>query len=242
MERKKLVKRCLFLVALSAVFLTIILIMARYEEEGEKDIPFDISKILVVSSVDGVNKENTEHIWDINVSQVNDVYVYLDVIEDPKKVIKNVSFENFKVINNESEDIKIYRPTGDLEKLYTYSKENYIDKSIVFEGAQRDDIQNLEISCIGGMCGFRIANENLGEFISDEESEEITYDGRLLNKLGITNENIKLEFSFDIIVEIADGIKYKGTILLNMPENTMFTDGKSTIEINNFEDIVFKRI
>ena len=92
------------------------------------------------------------------------------------------------------------------------------------------------------MCGFRIANENLGEFISDEESEEITYDGRLLNKLGITNENIKLEFSFDIIVEIADGIKYKGTILLNMPEDTMFTDGKSTIEINNFEDIVFKRI
>ena len=40
MERKSLVKRCLFIVALAIIFLVVVLIMARYEEEGEKEISF----------------------------------------------------------------------------------------------------------------------------------------------------------------------------------------------------------
>ena len=37
MERKSLVKRCLFLVLLAIIFLVVIFIMAKYEEEGEKE-------------------------------------------------------------------------------------------------------------------------------------------------------------------------------------------------------------
>ena len=70
MERKNLVKRCLFLVVLAVIFLFVILIMARYEEEGEKQIPFNIAKMLIVSSVNGVQNTESEHVWDIDVSQV----------------------------------------------------------------------------------------------------------------------------------------------------------------------------
>ena len=97
--------------------------MAKYEEEGEKEIPFDISKILLVSSVDGVAKENETSIWDIEVSQVNDVYVYLNRGENKEETIKSVSFQNFKNNLNPECSFKVYRPTGDLEKFYSSIKQ-----------------------------------------------------------------------------------------------------------------------
>ena len=242
MERKSLVKWCLFLVLLAIIFLVVIFIMAKYEEEGEKEIPFDISKILLVSSVDGVAKENETNIWDIEVSQVNDVYVYLNRGGNKEETIKSVSFQNFKNTLNPECSFKVYRPTGDLEKLYTYSEEDYRNSTIEFLGTIKDDMKNLEIANIGGMCGFRVANENLGEFISNEETEEVVYDGKLLEKIGVTEQDIKLQISFDIIIETDSGLKYKGTISLDMPGENLIQDGKSTIEINNFENVIFKRI
>lgn len=241
MERKNLVKRCLFLVVLAVIFLFVILIMARYEEEGEKQIPFNIAKMLIVSSVNGVQNTESEHVWDIDVSQVNDIYVYIERNKNEDETIKEIVFENFKTYPEDMRNIKIYRPTGELEKLYLYSTEDYKEKSIAFLGTVKDDMKNLEIANIGGMCGFRLSNENLGKFVSDEETEEIIYDGRLLEKIGILNENVKLKLAFDIIIKTDDGINYRGNVVVDMPGDGLIEEGKTTIEINDFENVVFKR-
>lgn len=241
MERKNLVKRCLFLVVLAVIFLFVILIMARYEEEGEKQIPFNIAKMLIVSSVNGVQNTESEHVWDIEVSQVNDIYVYIERNKNEDETIKEVVFENFKTYPEDMSNIKIYRPTGELEKLYLYSTEDYKEKSIAFLGTVKDDMKNLEIANIGGMCGFRLSNENLGKFVSDEETEEIIYDGRLLEKIGISNENVKLKLAFDIIIKTDDGINYRGNVIVDMPGEGLIEEGKTTIEINDFENVIFKR-
>lgn len=241
MERKNLIKRCLFLVILAVIFLFVILIMARYEEEGEKEIPFNIAKLLIVSSVNGVQNTESEHVWDIDVSQVNDIYVYIERNKNEDKTIKEIVFENFKTYPEDMSNIRIYRPTGELEKLYLYSTEDYKEKSIAFLGTVKDDMKNLEIANIGGMCGFRLSNENLGKFVSDEETEEIIYDGRLLEKIGILNENVKLKLGFDIIIKTDDGINYRGNIIVDMPGDGLIEEGKTTIEINDFENVIFKR-
>ena len=241
MERKNLVKRCLFLVVLAVIFLFVILIMARYEEEGEKQIPFNIAKMLIVSSVNGVQNTESEHVWDIDVSQVNDIFVYIERNKNEDETIKEIVFENFKTYPEDMSNIKIYRPTGELEKLYLYSTEDYKEKSIAFLGTVKDDMKNLEIANIGGMCGFRLSNENLGKFVSDEETEEIIYDGRLLEKIGILNENVKLKLAFDIIIKTDDGINYRGNVVVDMPGDELIEEGKTTIEINDFENVIFKR-
>lgn len=241
MERKNLVKRCLFLVVLAVIFLFVILIMARYEEEGEKQIPFNIAKMLIVSSVNGVQNTESEHVWDIDISQVNDIYVYIERNKNEDETIKEIVFENFKTYPEDMSNIKIYRPTGELEKLYLYSTEDYKEKSIAFLGTVKDDMKNLEIANIGGMCGFRLSNENLGKFVSDEETEEIIYDGRLLEKIGISNEKVKLKLAFDIIIKTDDGINYRGNVVVDMPGDGLIEEGKTTIEINDFENVIFKR-
>ena len=84
--------------------------------------------------------------------------------------------------------------------------------------------------------------DELGNFVSDDENLEITYDGRLLSNLGVNLDEIKLSLSFDIIITTNQNISYKGTISLDMPTDEIIEQGASKIEITDFSDIIFKRI
>ena len=102
-------------------------------------------------------------------------------------------------------------------------------------------MKSLEISNNGGILGFRVAVEELGNYISNED-EEITYDGKLLSNLGVTVSEISFNISFDIIITTSDNISFKGTINLNMPIDTVIEEGSSSKEITDFSNVVFKRI
>ena len=136
---------------------------------------------------------------------------------------------------------RILRPTADLPELYTHSEQNYLEDKIVYTGAKVDDLKSLEISNNGGVVGFRVALNDLGDFISNE-AEEIIYDGRLLSNLGITLEEIELKLSFDIAITTSDDVTYKGTLGLDMPTGEIIEKGSSSIEITDFSEIIFKRI
>ncbi len=49
------------------------------------------------------------------------------------------------------------------------------------------------------------------------DGDMITHDGTILAKAGISYEDIKAKFSFDITIELASGNSFTGTIILNMP-------------------------
>ena len=240
--KENLFKKCLFISFLVIIFMVVISIMIKYDVEGEKKLPFSIKKMLLVSTVDGKIQDDTENIWNIEVNQVNDIYIYIDKTIEDKQTIKDIRIENFvqNKIPNKGK-IKLLRPTGELSNLYTYSQQDYLKEGITYLGSSIDDLKNLEISNNGGMLAFRISIEELGAYISNED-ETITYDGKLLSNLGVTLEEIKFNLSFDIIITTSENVSYKGTINLDMPTNTIIEQGYSSIELTDFSDIVFKRI
>ena len=133
--KKNLFKKCLFIIALAVIFMVVISIMIKYEVEGEKVLPYSISKILLVSTVDGKDFEITspDMIWNIGVTQVNDLYIYIDQTMKTDAVIKEVKFENFRITENpEIGKLKVLRPTGEIKNLYTYSEQNYLNSSITY--------------------------------------------------------------------------------------------------------------
>ena len=216
--------------------------MLKYDVEGEKKLPFSISKILLVSTVDGNEQTDEQNIWNIDVTQVNDLYIYLDKTIDDEQTINQIKVENFVVNKTPSKGkLKVLRPTGELPNLYTYSEQDYINGSITYLGAAIDDMKALEISNNGGVIGFRVALENLGNFISNENIE-VTYDGKLLSNMGVNLEEISFNISFDIIITTSENVNYKGTITLDMPINSVIEEGSSSTEITEFSNIVFKRI
>ena len=76
--KKNLFKRCLFLVSIAIILMVVISIIIKYDVEGEKRLPFSISKILLVSTVDGHVVDDPANIWNIGVNQVNDIFMYID--------------------------------------------------------------------------------------------------------------------------------------------------------------------
>ena len=241
--RKRIFKKCLFAAFLVILFTIVISIMLKYDVEGERELPFSISKLLIISTVDGSLNEDSENIWNIGITQVNDLYMYIDkTIEDDEQTIKEIKIENFVVNKNPSKGkLKVLRPTGEIANLYTHSHQDYLNDKIIYTGGVIDDLKSLEISNNGGILGFRVAIEELGNYTSNED-EEITYDGKLLSNLGVTIPEIAFDMSFDIIIKTSKNISFKGTINLNMPIETVIEEGSSSKEITDFSNVVFKRI
>lgn len=217
-------------------------IMEKYEVEGEKVLPYSISKIFLVSTVDGKVVDDPTNIWNIDVTQINDIYMYIDKTMDEDVTIKQIKLNNFVLTKKPQKGtVKLLRPTGELSNLYTYSEQNYLESELVYTGASIDDMKSLEISNNGGVLGFRFLLEDLGNYISND-AQEITYDGKLLSNLGINIEEIQFNISFDIIITTSDNINFKGTLNLELPINTVIEEGSSNMEITNFENVVFKRV
>ncbi len=240
--KKRILKKCIFIAILVMILTVVFSIMIKYDVEGEKELPFSISKILLVSTVNGSVVDDPENIWNIDVSQINDIYMYIDKTIDDEETIKEIKIENFR-LNKEPQKgkLKILRPTGELSNLYTYSEQNYLESSITYQGGVIDDLKSLEIANNGGILSFRCAIENLGKYVSNE-NQEIIYDGNLLRNLGVGVEELAFNLEFDIVITTSNNISYKGTLNLDMPINTIIEEGSSNIEITDFSDVVFKRV
>ena len=90
MEKQKIFKRCAF-IAVVVILITIALtIMLKYEVEGEQSLPYAIDKILMVSTVDGDFVDDSEHIWNINVTEINDLYMYISQSKETEETIKQI--------------------------------------------------------------------------------------------------------------------------------------------------------
>lgn len=243
MEKNNILKKCLFFSILVIILLLVVCSMLKYEVEGEKNLPFSISKMLIVSTVDGQRVEDADNIWNIDIKQVNDIYLYIEKTDKYKdELIKEITIENFVVEESAKKGtLRVYRPTGELSNLYKYSEQDYLNDKITYVGEKVDDLKALEISTLGGMIGFRVSLDELGKFISNE-SEEISYDGSLLRNIDVSNEEIKTKINFDIIIETNENIKFKGTVTLDLPTGDIIEEGSSNKEITDFSNVIFKRI
>ena len=230
------------IIAIIAIILIIAgIIMLRYQVEGESNLPFEISKMIIVSTAEGKEIEATgNEKWNFSVSQNNDIYISINKNEGYKgnANIKNLSLENINIQKAEgAEKIKLYRANGAgrISEEDKYLIQNYV----TYTGEEDSDLENLKIDNQGGILVFRSVNENVCEVRSNEE--EIIHDGTLLAKGNANEENLKYTLSFDLVIETNKGIKYRGTISLNLPEGKILEEGKGQIEKTNFDDIIFKR-
>ena len=102
-------------------------VIFKYQVEGEKNAVFDISKILVVSTVEGVSKDAPTAKWDLNVNQNNDVYITIEKNGKKQDAIKNVTINNVQIENAPAKGtLNLYKPaeTGLFKNDDKYKIEN----------------------------------------------------------------------------------------------------------------------
>ena len=91
MEKEKLKKFFrigIFILLIIVAITYIATTMLKYEVEGEKNMPFMLSRLMVISTAEGIEQEQTAHKWDMNIMQNNDVYI---------EITKNKAYQQFCV-------------------------------------------------------------------------------------------------------------------------------------------------
>lgn len=243
MKKTKIIKRVVILSAIIIIAIVVGSIIIKYQVEGETNMPFTISKIMVISSAQGVQNDKSEYKWDLQMVQNNDIYI--DITKNKNyyqtEIIDKIVLNNFKIDQEPIKgEIKLYRPNDKENGVYINAKEFQIQDSLEYIGSENSNIKNLEIANQGGLILLRYVNENLGQYVSNE-GEEIRHDGTLLSKIGITDEQIKFNVSFDIAILLKSEITYKATVKLELPVGNVVQEGTSSYEKKDVRDVVFKR-
>lgn len=239
----KLILKSAYVLIIVLVIVVIALLILKYEVEGEKNMPFKLSSIIVVSNAEGYQeKENNEYRWDAEIYQNNDVYLNIEKNKNYKKTeaIKSIIIDNIKQNNMPKVGkLEFYRPSSDNMQTYSYEEEYKIIDKIEYIGDTKSDIMNLRISNQGNTLMFRVINKTGKVYKSNED--EFQHNGKLLDKVGISYEDVKAKLSFDLTIMLESGISFKTVIQIELPVGDIVKEGSSSLEITNMKDIVFKR-
>lgn len=240
---KRILKKVLLIFFLILIVSIISIIILKYNTEGETNMPFMVSKIMVISTVEGIDK-NSEYKWDLELVQVNDIYIEVEKNKNNSttEIIDKIIIDNIKIEQNPKRgQINLYKTSEQKRDVYR-DKENYlISNSVEYIGKEKTDNHNLTIANQGGLITLKCVNENLGNYQSNEENE-IKHDGTMLKNIGINNvEEIKGNVNFDITIALKSGVIYKGTINLELPVGDILQEGISYLEKTDLKDVIFKR-
>lgn len=218
-------------------------ISLKYIVEGENDLPFNISKISVISTIEGTDIEDEGNKWNLEISQNNDVYLYIKRNNDYKEteLINSIKLDNFKIEKYSNiGKIKLFKSDNNTENpMFKNISDNEV-QSIEYIGDLEANIKMQKISNQGGLVVFRYSVTDIGNYISNED-EEINHDN-LLNKLSINNDDLKFKVSFDIFINLSSKKSYKSNVSLEFPIDDVVNNGTQSKEYESLNDIVFKRM
>ena len=231
------------IIVLLIIAIIIGFVMYKYHVEGEQKMPFEVAEFLVISTAQTTGTILNEENYESNIIQKNDIYISLEKNFEYKKdeIIKKVSFNNFKITKtNEKGITNIYRPAMS-EKAYDFSENYIVNNGFEYIGDKITDTkgEELTIGNQGGVINFSIATMDLGVLTYPKE-ENLSADGRLLNRIGVSLEDITAEISFDMIIELESGKIFKSNIVIEIPTGDILTEGVSKQNVEK-DKLVFKR-
>lgn len=238
---KKYFHIVVMLVILTIILFALGIIVLKYNVEGETNMPFQLSKISIISSSEGIDKEVTDTRWAFELYQSNDIFLYIDKNQqyDKTEAIKAIEISNIKIEAKQKDNIKLYKPDAQEEKLVFKNKEENIIEKIEYKGDIESNLKELKISNQGGLVAFRCSNDNLATYASNDE--EINHH-ELLKKAGISQEDLQTKLTFDLTIKLEEKKEYKTTIYLELPVDDVIEKGTTSVEITDLKKIIFKRV
>lgn len=249
----KKVQRIKLIIAIIVVLTASILVGLRiyfYYKDGEKNMPFQISQLIIVSTARKYEGEvsaaepieGSGAIWNFDVVQNNDMYIEIKSNAGEEAKLKNVKISDIQITQKPAKgNLKAYMPNSVDGSRYTYTDEYEVKDSLTYRGLEENSYKDLRINKNGGKLSISFANKDLGKYSSGEDTE-VTYDGRMLAKMGYTNEDLKFKATFNITIELEDGRAYTGKIEVDVNCDGLVENGTAQLEIKDFTNVKFIRI
>ena len=161
-KRKQTIKFCIAISVLVIIVLIVISLIVKYQVEGEKNLPFKLSKIIMISTAEGIeNEKKVSQEWNLSIYQNNDIYLYIDKDEEHNngEILTKVLIDNIQIEKNPQKGtIRPYMPNSSEGRLYDYSDEYLVNNSLEYTGAAKSNPKTLEIGSQGGTAYIRFSN------------------------------------------------------------------------------------
>ena len=206
---KKILHVIATIIMVAIVAFIIGMLFLRYQVEGETNMPFKISKISIIESVEGIENKDAQEKWSFNVNENNDIYIYIEKNDNYGKteIIDKIQISNI-TISRQSElgETKFYKPTEEEKRMFNNLEENEVTE-LTYNGDLTSNIKEQKISNQGGIVAFRYAINDIAQY-SSEEDKEIDH-SQLLKLTNIKNEDIATTLKFDIEIYLKSGKKYQ---------------------------------
>jgi len=270
-SRKQKIKFSVIISIIAIIIFVALFIVVRYQVEGEKNMPFNLGKIIVISSAstspdtdvqdnnvdtevggEAENAENVEteanvqeeesYLWKEKVIQTNDVYIYLD---------KNEDFKEDEVIKNvRIENIQILKNVN-LGKIQVYMPNSLDEELYKYTNDflvnstltyKGASVDNKKTLEIGNQGGcICLSFANVGVGVYKSNEDEVIEQGAFI----LEKMNVAdedLKFKVSFDLIIEVSDKsYKGTVTLDLPAGDVVGKKESHVEITDFENVIFKR-
>ena len=214
----------------------------KYQVEGESNMPFKISKISIIESVEGTETQGAGEKWNFDVAENNDIYIYLEknFSYGKTEIIQSVDIKNINVNKAKSVgDVKFYKPVQDEKRMFINQEESEIT-DITYNGDLESNIKEQKISNQGGIVAFRYAINNISQYVS-QDAEQIDH-SQLLKLTNIKQEDLQTTLTFDIVINLTSGKKYQAPISIEIPTDEIIEKGTVGIDKTDLNNIIFKRI
>lgn len=241
---KKIIRIFIAILITILIATIIALLILKYNVEGEDNVPFELSKIMVISTGEGkdIQEEQSENKWNLEILQNNDIYLEISKNKNYEEIeiIDKIIIDNLQVVEAPNiGTIKLYKPTQKENVTYENNEENEIKEKLEYTGKESTSIKKLEIANQGGLILFRYAIEDLGIYTSD--ADEVKHDGTLLKAQNIEYKDLQCKISFDISIKLKSDMIYTGTVTLDLPTGNIIEEGTSHYEKTDLKEIIFRR-
>ena len=241
-NKKETLIRAGIIIVLVILIAIVGITMIKYEIEGETNLPFKLTNIMVISTADGISDGTNQ----LEVVQSNDLYLTIEKNENysGQEMIKQVSIENIEILSKPVKgNVVFFRPSNSGSIVYKYEEDFLLEDGITYKGDSTTDLRNLTISNQGGTISFRTCVKGITTYLAeDTETTGINNDSTLLRKAEVTIDDIKYNIGFDIVIELADGKKYKGYVNTTLPKGNIGQERVSGVEKVDIENVIFKRV
>ena len=217
------------------------LIIIRYNVEGETNLPFILSKISIISSSQGVNKDSTDTRWAFDVSQNNDIFIEFTKNNKYKKenYINSISIDNITTKSIKNENVKLFKPDSDSTQLIFTNNQNNICTSLNYISKEKNNLNTMTISPEGGTIAFRCSNTNVAEYKSNDE---VINHNELLQKCNIKSSDLNINLNFDLTLNLQNKNSYRSNITLDLPIGDVINNGTTSIELTDLNKFIFKKV
>ena len=135
----------LAIATLALILILVLMAMIKYEVEGEQNMPFKLSKIIIISDAQGIeNKNENKTEWNFDIFQNNDVSFYIDAnTKDENLLIKSVTIDNIQILKKPQKgEVKVYMPNSEAGSLYNYVDQFLVKDKLEYKGASQAVQQN----------------------------------------------------------------------------------------------------